>query len=119
MGSGNVAAVMLHWRHLPSSERLLLAHMALLSVDPPGAKDMPPCLYWGGIESQALAMNYTTKTADRALRRLRRNLVEAGAIELVRAPARYRSPTWRVVVDPGAQDHERPLPWLLGGSPRP
>jgi hypothetical protein len=93
--------------------------MALLSVDPPGAKDMPACLYWGAVESQALAMNYAGKTADRTLRRLRLKLAEAGAIELVRPGARYRSPTWRVVTDPGYQDHERPMPWLVGGPPRP
>lgn len=115
MGSGNVASVMLNWRHLPSPELRLLIHMALLSVDPPGAQGMAPCLYWGSVESQAMALNYTGKHASRKLRERRANLVEAGAIELVRSSARGRSPTWRLVPDPGYQDQEaRPFPWLGG-----
>jgi hypothetical protein len=57
-------------------------------------------------------MNYAGKNVDRKLRRLRSNLVEAGAIELVRPGARFRSPTWRIVVEPGSQDRGAPLPWL-------
>lgn len=109
---------MLYWRHLPSPELRLLLHMALLSVDPPGAQDMPPCLYWGSVESQALAMNYTGKHAARKLRERRSHLVEVGAIERVRSSARRRSPTWRIVPEPGSQEHERPLPWLMGGPLR-
>jgi hypothetical protein len=119
MGTSNIAAVYLYWGHLESSEFRLLTHMALLSIDPPGAGDMAPCLYWGNVESQVSAMNYSGKNAARKLRRLRAGLVEAGAIELVRHSARGRSPTWRLITDLGAQDRQRPaLPWL-GGPPRP
>lgn len=115
MGSSNVSAVYLYWGHLPSSELRLLVHMANVSIDPPGAQNMPSCLYWGGIDSQASAMNYAGKNAGRLLRKLRARLVKDGAIELVRHSAQHRSPTWRVVTDPGAQDHRAPpMPWLRG-----
>lgn len=115
MGSSNANAVMFHWRHLPSPELRLLTHMALVSLDPPGASGMAPCLYWGGIDSQAVALNYTGKNAGRKLRERRARLVEAGAIELVRRSARGRSPTWRIITDPGFHDQDLPpLPWLRG-----
>jgi len=119
MGASNVSAVYLYWNHLASSPLRLLTHMALVSLDPPGKGDTAPCLYWGDIDTQILAMNYSGKHAARRLRRVRAELVEAGALERIRPSARHRSPTWRVVPDPGSQDHLEPLPWLLGGSPRP
>lgn len=112
MGASNVSAVLRHWCQLPSSQQLLLVHMALVSLDPPGNGQQPPCLYWGSVELQTLAMGYRGKNAPRTLRALRRGLREAGAIQLARHSAQHRSPTWLVVTDPVDRLTDAPYQWL-------
>jgi len=107
-----VSAVLQCWGHLDLAPRLLMVHMALVSLDPPGRNDVPPCLYWGGWELQATAMHYPlSDTARRRLKRLRLALVEAGAIVLEAKGTRARSARWLVHPMP-VEEHSPPLPWL-------
>jgi hypothetical protein len=112
MGYHNVAAVMTFWTPLPGAPRVLLVHMALTSLDPPGRNGTPECHYWGSAEMQAQAMGYTCKGASRMLRKLRATLVEAGALQLVRPGHKGRPPVWLVVTAPPRQPAQ--LPWLDG-----
>lgn len=110
MGYHNVAAVMAQWAQLDHRPMLLLIHMSLVSLDPPGREGVPPCHYWGSVELQTIAMNYHGKNAGRTLRRLRQGLVTAGALELVRPGHKGRPPVWRVVTDPPREASG--FPWL-------
>ena len=115
MGATNVGSVLTAWPDLDHAPMRLLVHMALVSMDPPGTADAPPCLYWGTPELQALAMNYSGKHAIRLVRKLRGVLVIAGALELAVPARQWRSPVWRVVATPTV-DNSAPLPWLTGPS---
>jgi hypothetical protein len=112
MGASNVTAVLTYWGHLDLAQRVLLVHMAVTSLDPPGRTDQPPCLYWGGWELQALAMGYpASDSARRRLKRLRSQLAAAGAIELEAKGTRARSTRWLVHPMPLGRPAE-PLPWM-------
>lgn len=113
MGYHNVAAVMACWSaQLESKPMLLLMHMALVSLDPPGRNGTAPCHYWGDVGTQALALGLTNKATSRMLRKLRASLVSAGAIVLVAPGNRARSPVWLVVTEPPREPAQ--LPWLDG-----
>ena len=103
MGAGNVIAVLLYHRRLDHRAMRLLVHMASVSLDPPGTTNYGPCLYWARPEDQAAALGWIDWKADkrdRMLRKVRAQLVDAGAIVRIRNSARRRSPTWEVVIDP-------------------
>lgn len=120
MGASNVAAVGLSWGRLDLAPRWLLTHMALTSLDPPGRNDVPPCLYWGGWELQAGWMNYpATLASARKLRRLRAQLLTAGAIELDAKGTRAHSTRWLVNPLPLDPSPSPALPWLKGGHGGP
>lgn len=127
MGGRNVSAVLALYPKLSNAERLLLIHMASISLDPmpdgsPREDRKIPCLYYGSAELQALHMGYTGANADRLLRKLRSELVAAGAIVKVRAHAARRSPTWLIVTgeEPLITHHpEALLPWLAGAQSGP
>jgi hypothetical protein len=112
MGASNAVSVLQYWGHLAMAQRVLLVHMALTALDPPGRPEQPPCLYWGGWELQALAMGYPADdTHRRQLKRLRARLTAAGAIELDAKGTRARSTRWLVNPMPLGRPAE-PLPWL-------
>ena len=113
MGYHNVAAVSLYWAHLSHAPYRLLQHMAMQSLDPPGRNGTAPCMYWGNVEAQALAMGLRGKNSARQLRKTRARLVEAGALELVQRGTKTRAPVWLVVTQRGAPEPSH-LPWLDG-----
>ena len=103
MGAGNVVAVQLYYPQLDHRAMRLLTHMAVVSWDPPGTPDHEPCLYWARPEQQAIALGWTRwnpDKRDRMLRKVRGELVAAGAIVRVRNSGPRRSPTWEIVTDP-------------------
>lgn len=119
MGASNATAVVYSWSHLHLAPRWLLVHMALTAYDPPGQEGKPPCLYWASWERQAEAMGYEVNDgARRRLKRLRVQLVQAGAIELDARGTRGSSSRWLLHPlrpTPAAL----PLPWLSGGGGSP
>lgn len=116
MGASNATAVVYSWSHLNLAPRLLLVHMALTAYDPPGLEGKPPCLYFASWERQAEAMGYESDdSARRRLKRLRAQLVTAGAIELDARGSRGSSPRW--LLHPlRPMPTGLPLPWLSGGG---
>lgn len=122
MGGKNVRAVIALYPKLTHAEMRLLVHMASIALDPAGAEaerddGKVPCLYYGSTELQATAMGYSGRNVDRALRRLRLAMVDAGAIVKVTSSARRRSPTWLIVTGEEpllTSSPEHPLPWLGG-----
>jgi len=113
MGASNVVAVMTSWGRLNPAPRMLLVHMAVTALDPPGRDDVPACLYWGSWEMQASAMGYPlNRTSARFLRKLRAKLVAAGAIELDSLGTKAHSTRWMVNAMPAAAPQS--LPWLGG-----
>lgn len=117
MGASNAVAVMTSWSHLHRAPSTLLLHMALTALDPPGRDDVPPCLYWGGWQLQASAMGYSPNdTSKRLLRKLRAQLLAAGAIELDAKGTRAHSTRWLVHPLPPQGSSSPSLPWLMGGT---
>jgi hypothetical protein len=123
MGATNVLAVMAMYPKLDHAAMRLLTHMAATSVDPGQRSSSPPCLYWATPESQMLAMGWrdmSIATANRRLRRLRGDLVAAGAA--ARVGVIYRHPVWMLIT--GSQpDLEEAVQWAATqqqlGPPRP
>jgi hypothetical protein len=117
MGTANVTAVYIYWSHLDHAPFRLLSHMALKSVDAGSraAAAIEPDLYWLPLSDQAEAMGYAPhgKATVRQLRKLRAQLVDAGAISLESSGSRWRSTTWRLHPVPRLPPSD-PLPWLGG-----
>jgi hypothetical protein len=88
----------------------LLVHMALRSFDPPGTAQVDPCLYFYGWEDQAIALGYALPSAEatdtysverrqsvhRQVKRIRTQLVRAGAIELLKLGSPGRDAVWLI-----------------------
>lgn len=98
MGAGNAKAAMVMWRNLPHASMRAFVYMALVSLD----DDVPP-VYFAGREALALALGRAVPPEDddpavvrerraafRAVDRALKDLIDAGAIELVKpgAPGR-------------------------------
>lgn len=103
MGRLNVIAVQTFWPHLSHRQMRLLCHMAAMSLDPPGYDGYPPYLYWASWQQQAAAMGWRGVKDDdleRMTRRVRSELLVAGAIRLETASRKGRGPCWEVITAP-------------------
>jgi hypothetical protein len=99
MGGSSALAVMALHPKLSHTAMRLLVHMAATSLDPGQRSDgRIPCCYWAGQESQILAMGWrdmSGASARRKLRRLRTELIAAGAI--IRIGVYHRHPVFLLV----------------------
>lgn len=93
---------MAQFGHVDARPRLLLVHMALMAIDPPGRRtDLhPPAVYFAPWHTQALALGYPlTESSERLLRRQRRVLLDAKAVEVTGSDARGHDPAYRLLID--------------------
>jgi hypothetical protein len=115
MGGTNVRVMMATHGKLEHGPMRLLAHMAAVSLDPPGYQGYPPCIYWAGPELQRLAMGYPNDTFDRMLREFRAALIAVGAIHRLRPYRNRRHPSWLVMTGEQPELSTAEL-WLAGNT---
>ena len=111
MGIDNVKAAIIWRRQLDGRARVLLQHMAMVSLDHP-KQDQAARRYWEGWPSMALVLGYDVppddatdtasvrarETARIGTRKVVRRLREAGAIKVVRQPAPHRSTEYELLL---------------------
>jgi hypothetical protein len=110
-GSSALAVMALHPKvgHAPMR---LLVHMAATSLDPgQRSEGRLPCCYWGGPDSQILAMGWrdmSRATAWRRLRRVRDQLLTNGAI--VRIGVYHKHPVFLLITG-SEPDRQTAIRW--------